>query len=88
MTLKIERSAQRGLTIFVLSGRLAEEEIPELERVLGPRTFYSNVIIDLKNLSLVNRVAVKFLVRCQTDGLRVKNCPEYVRKWMLRERPG
>lgn len=88
MTLKIERSAQRGLTIFVLSGRLAEEEITELEKVLGPRTFFSSVIIDLKNLSLVNRVAVKFLARCETDGLRIENCPGYVRKWMSRERPG
>lgn len=86
MTLKIESSVQRGLTIFVLSGRLAEEEITELERVLGPRTGYNNIIIDLRDLSLVNRVAVRFLARCETDGLRIENCPGYVRKWMRRER--
>lgn len=88
MTLKIERSAQRGLTIFTLSGRLADEEIAELEGVLGPRAFFSSVVIDLKNLRLANRVAVKFLARCETDGLTIENCPGYVRRWMRRERPG
>lgn len=85
MTLKIEGSQQRGFTIFVLSGRLGEEEIEELERVLGPRTCYSMIIVDLKDLTLVNRAAVKFLARCESDGLRIENCPRYIRKWMRRE---
>lgn len=85
MTLKIESSAQRGCTFFVLSGRLTEAEIAELERVLGPRTGYSTIIIDLKDLSLANRAAVKFLARCENDGLRIENCPGYIRKWMRRE---
>jgi len=72
MTFKIERSVQRGFTIFVLSGRLAEEEMAELERVFGPRTYYSKIIVDLKDLRLANRAAVKFLARCETDGLRIE----------------
>lgn len=82
MTLKIEGSVQRGFTIFVLSGHLGEEEIAELERVLGHRTCYSMIIVDLKDLTLANRAAVKFLARCESDGLRIENCPGYIRKWM------
>lgn len=85
MTLKIEGSEQRGFTIFVLSGSLGEEEIGELERVLGPRTSYSMIIVDLKDLTLANRAAVRFLARCESDGLRIENCPGYIRKWMRRE---
>jgi hypothetical protein len=86
MTWKMERSVQPGLTIFVLSGRLADEEIAELERVFGPRSDYRSVIVDLKDLRLVNRAAVKFLARCEADGLRFENCPAYIRKWIRAER--
>jgi len=86
MTFKIERSVQRGFTIFVLSGRSAEEEMAELERVFGPRTYYSKIIVDLKDLRLANRAVVKFLARCETDGLRIENCPGYIREWMRTER--
>ena len=85
MTLKIERTVQPGFTIFILSGHLAEEEMAELERVFGPRTCYSKIIVYLKNLRLANRAAVKFLARCETDGLRIENCPGYLREWMLTE---
>ncbi|HEX8892049.1 MAG TPA: hypothetical protein VF783_01935 [Terriglobales bacterium] len=85
MTLKIEKTVQPGFTIFILSGHLAEEEMAELETEFGPRTYYSKIIIDLKDLRLANRAAVKFLARCEADGLRIENCPGYIREWMLTE---
>ena len=86
MTLKIERSEQRGFTIFTLSGRLDMEYILELERILGPRTDYNKIIVDLKELRFADRDAITFLSRCEIAGLRVENCPAYIREWMKRER--
>ena len=85
MTLKIERTVQPGFTIFILSGHLAEEEMAELERVFGPRTYYSKIIVDLRDLRLANRAAVKFLSGCEADGLRIENCPGYIREWIVTE---
>ena len=35
--------------------------------------------IDLKNVSLVDREAVKLLARCETNGTELRNCPPYIR---------
>jgi len=86
MTLKIERSEQRGLTIFTLIGQLDMEHIPELESLLGPRTGYGKIIVDLKELRFADRVAMTFLSRCEMAGLKVENCPAYIREWIRRER--
>jgi predicted metal-binding protein len=42
--------------------------------------------IDLKNVSLVDREAVKLLARCETNGTELRNCPPYIREWVTRER--
>jgi len=44
------------------------------------------VILDLTDVTLVDRDAVKFLERCQTDNIKLKNCPPYIREWIKRER--
>jgi len=46
------------------------------------------VVLDLKDIKLVNRDAVKFLAHCEADGARLKNCPAYIREWIARERDG
>jgi hypothetical protein len=86
MTLKIERSAHRGVTIFALTGRLDVEHIPELERLFGARTDYGKVVVDLKELRFADREAVRFLSSCEMAGLKLKNCPAYVREWIRGER--
>ena len=30
--------------------------------------------------------AINFLVRCESDGITLENCPAYVREWMTRQR--
>jgi len=44
--------------------------------------------LDLKDLTLVDREAVRFLERCETDSIKLKNCPAYIREWITRERGG
>jgi len=46
------------------------------------------VVLDLKDIKLVNRDAVKFLAHCEADGARLENCPAYIREWIARERDG
>jgi predicted metal-binding protein len=47
---------------------------------------YQNIILDLRDVRLADRDAVKFLRGCELDGMNLENCPAYVREWMDREK--
>ena len=83
MTLRIERSARQEFTLFTLSGRMEAEHVAELKELFD--CDYRNVILDLQDLRLANRDAVRFLRACEADGMKLKNCPAYVRRWIDRE---
>ena len=79
--LRIRRSQEDGLTVFGLSGRIEEAHVKELDALLkGEAT--EQLVLDLAEVRLVDREVVRFLVGCEASGIRVKNCPPYVREWM------
>ena len=41
--------------------------------------------IDLKNVLLVDREAVKLLALSEANGTELRNCPPYIREWVTRE---
>ena len=86
MTLKIQRSADDGFVLFTLSGRIQVEHLAELQRLFEFETADQSIVLDLKEVRLVDRDAVKFLTRCEADGTRLDNCPAYIREWIARER--
>jgi hypothetical protein len=66
---------------ITLSGRIeGEEELLELETVLQNQA--RPVVLDLADLRLVHREAVKFLAECEDSGIELRNCPSYVRNWI------
>jgi predicted metal-binding protein len=83
MTLRIERSTRQGFTVFRLSGRIEAEQVAELKELFDRD--YRSIILDLRDLRLADRAAVKFLRSCERDGMKLENCPAYVREWMDRE---
>jgi predicted metal-binding protein len=84
MTLRIERSARQGFAVFTLSGRMKTEQIAELKELFD--SDYRNIILDLGDLRLADRDVVRFLKGCEADGMKLENCPAYVREWMDREK--
>jgi predicted metal-binding protein len=84
MTLRIERSARQSFTVFSLSGRMEAEQVAELKELFDRD--YRKIILDLRDLRLADRDAVKFLMGCERDGMKFENCPAYVREWMDREK--
>jgi anti-anti-sigma regulatory factor len=83
--LKIERSSN-GKVIFRLAGRLNEEQVAEMEALLRCEAATREMVLDLKDLSLVDSDAVRFLERCEAASIKLKNCPAYIRAWIRRER--
>jgi anti-anti-sigma regulatory factor len=83
--LKIQRTAN-GEVVLTLIGRMDEENVAELETLFLSESKGRRIVLDLKDLTLVDHEAVKFLERCETDGTQLKNCPAYIREWITRQR--
>lgn len=83
--LKIERTAN-GEVIFKLIGRMGEENVNELEHLISAETSRRRVVLDLKDLRLVDQEVVSFFRRCEADSVQLKNCPSYIREWIAGER--
>jgi len=69
---------------FSLSGRIQPEHLAELRALLHVE--HRQVILDLKEVTLVCCDAVRFLKLCESHGIELRNSPAYVREWILRER--
>ncbi len=82
--LKIQRNVHGSGVVLILSGRIDDESLPELENTI--KTEKQGVVLNLKDVSLASREAVAFLVRCQEDGILTENCPAYIREWIAKER--
>jgi hypothetical protein len=86
MTLRVERSARQGFTVFELSGRIEADHIAGLKELFELGLNRQRVILDLIDLKLVDREGVRFLMRCEAEGMKLEHCPAYVREWMEREK--
>jgi predicted metal-binding protein len=60
------------------------EEVAELKALFAAD--YRTIVLDLQDVRLADRDAVKFLRDCQADEMKLENCPAYVREWMEREK--
>ena len=86
--LKIVRSVHPNCVKYILSGRIDPEQAVELEAAFSSEKL--SVILDLYEVRRVDREVVEELVRWETNGIRLENCPAYVREWIekVRERAG
>ena len=86
MTFRIETTARERFTVFVLSGRIDKHAIPELRRLFELQTDYRDIVLDLKDVGVIDRDVISFLARCEADGMKLENCTPYIREWMDREK--
>jgi len=86
MTFRIETAARGRFVVFILSGRIETQAIAELRRLFELETDYRDIVLDLKDVSLVDRDVMGFLARCEADGVKLENCAPYIREWMEREK--
>ena len=85
--LRIKR-ATNGQVVLLVSGQINAENVSELKDLIDSEDPARPIVLDLRELTLVDRDAVKFLERCESGRVQLKNCPAYVREWIARERAG
>ena len=87
MTCKIDRHVFGEYVVALrISGRVTGESVNMLRALLEQEN--GTLIIDLKEVRLVDGDAVKLLAMHELNGTQIKNCPLYIREWVTREREG
>jgi hypothetical protein len=80
--LKIRRSEDKGSVIFALSGRIEEKHVSELQKLFEAEAEVGDITLELEELRLVDRGAVRYLAACEARGIKLENCPSYIREWI------
>ena len=85
MSCRIDRAVNDdNRVVLLVSGRITGEHVDMLRSVLEQES--GGLAIDLKNVLLVDREAVKLLALSEANGTELRSCPPYIREWVTRER--
>jgi acylglycerol lipase len=84
MTFRIQRAASGDATVFRISGEIAEGHEADLRALLDAGTA-RNTVLDLAELTVVDRGGVLLLAGYELRGAVLANCPGYVRAWIDKE---
>jgi anti-anti-sigma regulatory factor len=85
MTLRIQKSEEHKRVVLTLVGRIQANHVGELEALLSSEAGRS-LVLDLKDIKLVDRDAVQFLARSEAEGTELLNCSAFIREWISQER--
>jgi hypothetical protein len=83
MTFRIDRASTDEGVVLHVSGRIAAEDLEVVRSALDHQHV---VAIELADVDLVTRDAVKLLAQAEAEGTVLRSCPAYIREWIARER--
>ena len=83
---KILTSSKGESVILTLIGRIEGENLEELKRLTGSEASGHNLVLDMRDVTLVDQSAIRFLARCEADSVTLENCPAYIRDWIAAEK--
>jgi len=88
MSCKIERVVgPDGIVVLQISGRIDGPDVEILRELMeSETTSKSTVALDLRNVTLISRAAIKLLSTVEEKGTELRNCPAYIRDWVSREK--
>jgi hypothetical protein len=69
--------------VLRISGRIAAEDLDVVRAAVEQGRV---VAIELAELELIDREAVKLLALSEANGVELRDCPAYIREWVTRER--
>ena len=81
--LRIQRAIDGTITVLTVSGRLDAENIDELRQCLDRLPEGDAIALDLADLVLADREAIRFLGDREACGkIALRHCPAYIRTWL------
>jgi len=83
VTCRIDRiPTDQGLVLRII-GRITRDDLDVFRTALEDGTI---VAVELAELELIDRDAMKLLAINEANGIELRHCPAYIREWITRER--
>jgi anti-anti-sigma regulatory factor len=80
---KITTEPSARFVTILLNGKFSEDSLAALdESIAAARGVNQEVVMDLSEVTLVDRKAVQYLVDQTSHNVRIVNCPVYLRRWI------
>ncbi len=75
-----------GDATLALAGKCNGTSLGELRRAIDrARRSHKRVVIDLGEVTLLDRPSLQFLAAQMREDITLTNCPEYIQPWIYRE---
>jgi anti-anti-sigma regulatory factor len=75
-----------GDATLALAGKCNGTSLGELRRAIErARRSHKRVVIDLGEVTLLDRPSLQFLAAQSREDITLTNCPEYIQPWIFRE---
>ena len=84
MSCKIDRMVESADVVLRVSGQLHGEHVDTLRELI--RVEKGRLALDLTEVIVVDREAVRLLAVSETNGIELRNCPAYIREWVAKGR--
>lgn len=85
MTCKIERLAGGENSVVIrVCGRIQLEHVSAIKDLIEQEK--GVVVLDLGEVTLVDREAVNLIATCVLNNIEFRNCPAFLRDWVAKER--
>jgi len=81
--LRIESMREGNRVVLRLIGELRSGDTGILQSEIQGDS--AGVVLNLKELSVVDLTGIRFLLECRARGIEIEECPPYVREWIKRE---
>ena len=76
---------QRRASAAPSAANAGGDDLTQLQEIVS-REPEPGLALDLRDLRLIDADGIRFLIRCEARGIRVENCPAYMREWMSEEK--
>jgi len=85
MVLRVEQVPSDSGTVLTLIGRIDSPDVQDLKARVAEAP--GPLVLDLQQVRLVDLDAVHFLAAAEQMGVELRHLPQYIREWILLERP-
>jgi anti-anti-sigma regulatory factor len=83
MTIRIQQTTEGDCTVLRLSGELVSSQREALLEEIESND--NTIALCLEEVTIVDLDIVQLLARCEARGVKLLNCPPYIREWISRE---
>jgi anti-anti-sigma regulatory factor len=84
--LTIDMKLDNGDATLALAGKCNGTSLGELRRAIDrARRSHKRVVIDLSEVTLLDKPSLQFLAAQTREDVTLTNCPEYIQPWIYRE---